>query len=467
MNMDDVLYSYNKFAELNPSGANVANARNPAAPVLTVEATDDTTLVIKLAKPDATALALFAATDHLYIMPTESDGQFNPETEVHGNGPWQLQEYVPSSKYVWMRNPNYYIANRPFPDVIERPIITETAQQLAQFRAGAIQTDVVANSQQEVIQLKKDVGDKANLWLPNTYANSLTPSVWFGYEGDSPFKDQRVRQAFSMLVDREAFNSALYNADVFAAEGLGTEAKFNTCVTAGWGPYWLDPQGSDFGPNAKYLQFNLEEAKALLNAAGLGGGFDTEVFFNSELTYGPSYHTANDVFAGFFSEGGARIKQTGIPYAEYLNTYYFGYQAGGASTRGSGDAAKGYNGYTVQAERPYATAVNLMLGSWHSRGGAFHGLTPDGNDAFSGDPEVDSMIEAIQAEFDQGTQVELAHDLIRYMTERSYMIPRPVVSPSYQLWHVAVSGVGWKERWPNNAIWTEEAIDYWIDSSKL
>jgi hypothetical protein len=108
-----------------------------------------------------------------------------------------------------------------------------------------------------------------------------------------------------------------------------------------------------------------------------------------------------------------------------------------------------------------------MLGSWHSSGGAFHGLTPTGADATKGDSELNAMIEKIQSEFDQAEQVSLTHDLIRYMTGMSYMIPRPVVSPSYQLWHAAVSGVGWKERWPNNAIWTEEAIDYWIDASKL
>jgi hypothetical protein len=39
--------------------------------------------------------------------------------------------------------------------------------------------------------------------------------------------------------------------------------------------------------------------------------------------------------------------------------------------------------------------------------------------------------------------------------------------PAHELWNPVVSGVGWKERWPNNAIWTEEAIDYWIDSTKV
>ncbi len=56
MDMDDVLYSYKKFAAENPSGANVANSRNPLAPVTSVTASDPRTLVIKLNRPDSTII---------------------------------------------------------------------------------------------------------------------------------------------------------------------------------------------------------------------------------------------------------------------------------------------------------------------------------------------------------------------------------------------------------------------------
>jgi hypothetical protein len=145
---------------------------------------------------------------------------------------------------------------------------------------------------------------------------------------------------------------------------------------------------------------------------------------------------------------------------------YFGYRSG-ASTRGAGEAeAPGYNGYSVQAERPYATAINLMLGSWHPGGSSFHGYTPDGNNATEGDPALTAMIEDTAAEFDRDTQIAKVHDIIRYITEHAYFIPRPTVAPTYELYWPALSGVGWRERWPNNALQAEEAIDWWIDETK-
>jgi ABC-type transport system substrate-binding protein len=466
MDMDDVLFSWKKFAELNPGAANVANSRNPSSPIESLEATDDSTVVLKLARPDATVISLLADTGGgVYLMPKESDGGFDPATTVRGNGPWQLEEHVPSVRFVWRRNPNFYREGRPFPDRLERPIVSEFAQRLAQFRAGNIMTDVVETAQQEVIQLKKDV-PQANLWLMQSHSPGLSPSVWFGYEGDSPFKDERVRQAFSMLVDREAYADALLNADVFEAEGLGLESRFNTCITAGWGPYWLDPLSADFGENAKFLQYHPEEAAALLSAAGHPGGVSIDAFFNREGQYGSLYPRAVEVYVGFFTDGGNEINQNPLQYTEFLNNYYFGYRSG-ASAQGSAGDKQGYNGIAIEAERPYPSAPNLMLGSWHSNGGAFHGLSPNGENAFAGDPSLNAMIERIQGEFNQDTQISLTHDVIRYMTGKTYFIPNPVVRQSYQLWWPAVGNLGMRERWAaNNGFWPEQGIDFWIDQKK-
>jgi ABC-type transport system substrate-binding protein len=464
MDVDDVIFSYKKFAQVNPSGANVDYNRNPAAPVESVSAPDKETLVFKLAKPDATIIGLFSATDHLYIGPKEMDGGFDPRREVRGNGPWLLEEYAPSVRFVWKKNPNYYMRNRPFPDRIERPIISEAPQRLAQFRAGNVLTDVVAGAQEQVLQMKKDV-PQTNVYQPRTLNPSLSPSVWYGYEGDSPFKDVRVRQAFSMMVDRDSFHLALHNADAFEKEGLEAPGFVNTVISSGWGPYWLDPTKSSFGEDAKYLKFNLAEAAKLLAAAGFQNGFESTLHFNSQGNYGPYYVKGVEVLAGFFDAGRIKVTQHPLQYSEFLNQYYFGYRSG-ASTGGAGGAAKGYGGFSVQAERPYATAVNLMLGSWHPGGSSFHGLTADGKSPEKGDPKLTGMIEDIQKTFDQKAQISKTHELIRYMTRQAYFIPRPVTNKPFEVWWPAISGLGWRERWPNNAIWTETAIDWWVDKTK-
>src|SRR5690606_3875879 len=70
-----------------------------------------------------------------------------------------------------------------------------------------------------------------------------------------------------------AWVDAVFNADGLRREGLDMETRWNSHLSANWDRYWLDPQGSDFGPNAQYFQLNVEEAKKLLAAAGYPDGF--------------------------------------------------------------------------------------------------------------------------------------------------------------------------------------------------
>ena len=78
-----------------------------------------------------------------------------------------------------------------------------------------------------------------------------------------------------MSWDRDLCIDAFYNVDEFEAEGLPVETRWNTdCRATGTG-WWLDPQGKDFGPNAKYFKHNVAEAKKLLAAAGFANGFDS------------------------------------------------------------------------------------------------------------------------------------------------------------------------------------------------
>ena len=61
-----------------------------------------------------------------------------------------------------------------------------------------------------------------------------------------------------------------YSLSKFASERIALSSYLHTGIqanTAGVSPlesYWLNPRDKDFGPNARYYQYNVAEAKKLV-----------------------------------------------------------------------------------------------------------------------------------------------------------------------------------------------------------
>ena len=467
MDAEDVLFSWKKFGEVNPSAVNmVYNAtRAPGAAVESVTAPDASTVVMKLKKPDAALLTLLAGWDQFYVMPRESESGFDPKSVVRGHGPWQMEEYVPSSHTHWVKNPNYYNTGKPFPDRLERYLVTEHATRLAQFKAGNILTDVLQNAQQDVVQLKKDV-PKALVFQEPTFSPVSSPNILFGYEGNSIFKDVRVRRALSMALDREAYADTIENRIGFEKDGIDLEVAFNTVLSAGWGDYWLDPtDAGKFGPSAKYLSFNQQEAKSLLAAAGHGNGVDFDFFFNQEQTYGAAYGSTAEIYQGMLSEIGLRAKMNGLPYQQWLANYHYGYipatyQAG---------TVKGFNGIGLAAERQRYTAGISMYGLMHPQGDAFHGAVNEqgSNPAIEGNSKLTADLELLRNETDRAKAIALSHQIIKYATDQAVYVPKPSTSKFFTVWNPSISNnFAYNSSIVGRNLWAENRINWWIDASK-
>src|SRR5207247_5385533 len=102
-----------------------------------------------------------------------------------------------------------------------------------------------------------------------------------------PFNDKRVRQALSMSIDRPGILSAI---DQPKAVGGGSGITH----VSQYEKFWIDPikDASTFGPNAKYYQRDVAEAKKLLDAAGYPGGVDLTA--KSSNVYGAGFKTQMD-----------------------------------------------------------------------------------------------------------------------------------------------------------------------------
>ena len=456
---EDVMFSWNKFSELNQSAGNMANARSSSAPIQSMEATDNETIVVKLVRPDASLLPLFASWDHFYQMPRESDGGFDPRQVIRGHGPWQLEEHVPSTRFVWQRNPNYFLEGLPYPDKLERPIIPEYSSRLAQFRSGNIHTHVA--NPNDILQTKKDVPETA-IYQADTFLVTISNFLSFGYEDDSPFKDARVRQAASMLVDRDGYVDVMDSRDIFTAEGIDIPTAYNTVVAAGFNDYWLDPTDeAKFGESAKYLQYNVEEAKKLMAAAGHPDGFDYDMYFSNSL-YGAPYLASVELMASMLHAGGMRASQIGLPYEQFKDIYYEAY-FGPSYASGK---TKGFNGIVHLANPGLPTVPSHLFTFVHKDGGRFHGLTPTGTDAHLGDPRLNEDIEKIKAEFDRDAQISMVHDLTRYFTEQSYYIPRAAHVRGLTLVWPGLANYQTYVRAPADNQWAESNLYWWMDETK-
>ena len=175
--------------------------------------------------------------------------------------------------------------------------------------AGNIYTHYTQLGADSVLQLKKDA---PGIGLYATDIANVGTTVMFGQKngGNSPFKDVRVRQAWSMAVDRDLYLETFGNTKKFKDEGIKVETGFNTATApsdyTGW---YIDPMSKEFGENGKYYKYDIAEAKKLMAAAGLSAG--TTIHSNQIGTtdYGPLYARQIEVLEGMAGEIGFKFEK--------------------------------------------------------------------------------------------------------------------------------------------------------------
>src|SRR6266545_183939 len=274
MTIDDVKWSWDRSAANSGVMAEVLNAKGEAGPLLSLNTPDDRTAVIKLAFPYGGITELLAFW-YFFIMPKEAESQL--KTDPRGSGPWQLVKHDPNGTGIeYRRNPDWYVKGQPYLDGMVKYSIPEYSTQQAQFESGALWAMVPTTTtrQNEVLRVKKDHPTMILRQKATSYWSLPHHIHWvLSQREDSPFKDQRLRQAVSMLYDRDSYNEAIYDVSEFQKAGLPFETVSDTHL-ATQAFNWIDPRDKAFGDAGKYFKYNLEEAKKLIAAYGFTGTID-------------------------------------------------------------------------------------------------------------------------------------------------------------------------------------------------
>jgi ABC-type transport system substrate-binding protein len=429
----DVVASIERYAAGTGNVAANMNARNPNAPIMSVTAPDANTVVYKLKEPTSfimQRLSNMITGEVGAIYPKESDKGFEVKKQPIGTGAYQLDKFTPSGSIVYKKHPEYWNKDAGFPDSIEIPFISQYTTWLAQLKTGAIYAPPGGNANilpEDVIPTKKDV-PALNMYSVVRPNNNFTPGFtqrfgWKDLSGKkSPFLDQRVRQAFSMALDRDAYLDAFNNVSKFESEGLPMETFYYTSM--GYVPgVTQDPRDKSFGDNAKYFTRNLEEAKKLLSAAGYANGFEYTNHWPNTPAFGAAFPKQVAVIEAFNQELG--LKPTSDPL-----DYNLGYLPNYVTKRGQHEGVLIALGAVTSPD-----PVDYYVWRYFSKSGATSGsiFGDIGSGAGEGDPKVDDFIEKAKAELDAKKQGTILSDLQRYLAGMCYTIGSPGNATEFDL----------------------------------
>jgi ABC-type transport system substrate-binding protein len=379
-------------------------------------APDARTVVAKLKEPLVYALALFGARENLNIVAKEA-GDTNAldlRNKMIGTGPYYIADYQRSVAIILKRHPDYYDKNSSWVDEVHYPIVSEYAQMASQFKAGNLYTPLTGTGirQEEVVQMKRDVPD---IGLYSSGAISSGNRLIFGWK--TPIlRDERVRQAMSMGYDRDLWIDVWNNAPKFEAEGLPVERRWFSAwnsVAEAYDGWRIDPRDAKaFGPNAKYFQHNVAEAKKLLAAAGQPNGFEVTSTGPRGNDYGVNFPREVQVREGMQAELGIKFNSNLIDYqTEFIPKYR--------------DVNGQFEGIAYRSGPPPTSsdAVGVLTFWYFSKAGtSFLGFDPAGKGDGSGDPQVDAEIKKAQQEFDTNKRKQLTQELDRYLAQKAYVL---------------------------------------------
>jgi peptide/nickel transport system substrate-binding protein len=447
MDVEDVVFSWERLKRVGTIRSEYANDVNANAPILSITAVDSRTISVKIKEPLVYVLAMLAHVTALTMLPKEMDSQFDPRTKAIGSGPFYVSDYKPSIGATLKRNPGYYVKGLPYAEQVELPIVQEYSQGLAQLKTGALHTYPVRPD--DVVGLKRDT---PQLQLYQGDIGTLGNQSIFGWQGDSPFKDERVRQAYSMLMDRDLLIDVARNVTKFKNEGLPVETRWNTNLQCTFNGWWLDPQSKEFGPNAKYFEHNVAEAKKLLAAAGHANGLEVLSSHITTNEYGTDFPKLVEVVEGMMAEGGFRFKKNIVNYAnEFIPKYR--------------DAKGNFEGLSYKSgpTPPANDAVAYLVFFNYSKGGnAFYGFDAAGRGDNSGDPKVDELLLKARGEVDNEKRRALVYEVQQYLGAKQYNVRWAGGSSNYSVAWPAVKNfdVFRGEVAPNFF------LRYWLDANE-
>ncbi len=391
---EDVRFAFERF-RTDPKSTNRAVFGTKENPLVeSVQTPDPKTVVFKLAKPYAPFLTLISNSNYLWIMPKEiGTGGFDPAKQMIGTGPFMLESTQPDIAYKVKKNPTFYDAPKPYVDGVNLIIIMETAQEVAQFQAGRL--DQAGIDPNRVAEVKQSVPKAEMLeFLAGTYG-----FICFQLRGNTPWKDERVRRAASMAMDRDGILALAYM----------NKGSWQAFCPAQFASFYVNPKTSDMGAGQANFKHDPAEAKKLLAAAGYPNGLEFRYIYTNNI-YGERFNQTAEAVHGMLKDAGFKPQ---VVVQDYLREYI---------TPGTGTFFGNFEGAFYGLSTAFGDPHDFLYNFNHSKSTRNHGGVVD--------PQLDAMIDKEEGILNLQERIKSVKDIQRYLGEKMYYSPSPV-GPDY------------------------------------
>lgn len=217
---------------------------------------DELTVEITLKAPDATFLHVMAL-NFASVVPqeaVEAAGRDFGKQPV-GTGAYKLEEWALGQRLTFVKNEDYFREGIPYVDKIDFEIGQEPNVALMRLQRGEVDIAGDGIPPAQFLQFREDPEFKELMVIGDQlHTGYMTMNVTI-----PPLDDVKVRQAINMAINKERI--------VRVINGRATPANQP-----------LPPAMPGYDESYEGYPYDVEQARALLEEAGYGDGFETELF---------------------------------------------------------------------------------------------------------------------------------------------------------------------------------------------
>lgn len=358
---------------------NAENSQFQRTFIDSIEAPNDTTVVINLKKPSAYLLSAqyLANPTAQPIIPQELLEALDSSPPI-GSGPFELVDHTFNQRYRYKKFENFREAKRGMPYITEREtlMLNDNVAMEASFRSGQVSEFNPPASIVDRLLSELDSSKFANATYVHTFQVGTNAMMNAALGGPRAWHDVRVREALYRLTNKQQWVELGFR---------GRAVVNQTPLPAGLEAWHMDAKDAE-----PFYVEDVQKANQLLSAANFDKNQTWEFVASNQAN-----STLCEIWAQQISRGGIKSRTIVVPTSEFLPS---------SMVPGKFDFWIGAN--------PGGDVPSRVLRNQHS----------STNDQFSNiglyDKEIDALIEQSEVEVDREENIRLVKEIQKKILEK-------------------------------------------------